>query len=206
MGTSNKSTVGPEIDECVDELIERVFRAHVKNLMNEHVRLQGPHEEQRRGPRIAHTENAGLGGATEVLGHDLQSATRRCICVARIERQHDRRLTARIHVDSKILRECALHERDELLCQIAQHLPRILRGVNGGEIEHERRHRERMRPHRSGEQGLLCRVVAKNGRSGDLQLGPDVGERCLLEAFRSKDATRGVEHFLAVDRRWAAHL
>jgi hypothetical protein len=198
--------MSPEIDERVDVVIERVLGCHVQNLMKKDVRLQRSHEEKRRGSRIAHAQNAGFLRAPEVVRDDRQAASRRRIRVARIERQNDRRLRARVHVDSEILGQRPSDERHELLRHVAEDDSGIGVRVNRRQLNDERGNRERLRAHRRTEQRLLRRVMTQDRGCGHFQLSTDVGQRRLLESLRCEDAARGVQEMRGTDRRRPAHL
>jgi hypothetical protein len=71
-------------------LVERVrLRRDVEHLVQQHVRLQRPHEQQRRCARVFDADAPRLGGAAEVIGHDDEPPPRRRVLVAHVERQDD---------------------------------------------------------------------------------------------------------------------
>jgi hypothetical protein len=178
----------------------------VKYLMNEDVRLERTHEEKGRGARIAHAQHACRLGALEVLRHDLQPAPRRRIRVARVERQNDRCLGAREHVDGKVLGERPLHERHELLGQPAKNDARIGRRIRGGQLEDELRDFDTPRLHGRGEERLLAGVMTEDGCGRYLHLPGDVGERRGLEALVGEYPPRGLEKAITLNDCRPAHL
>ena len=78
--------------------------------------------------------------------------------------------------------------------------------LDRSELEDERRNSESLRLHRSREERLLGGEMPQDGRGRDLQLGPDIGERRLLESFRCEHAAGGVEEILGADCRRPSHL
>lgn len=196
----------PQVDQRIDVVGEGIDGRYVENLMQEHVRLQRSHEKESCRTRVPNAHHARALGSPEVFGHDLQPASRRGVGIARIERQDDRRLRPRVHVDREILGERLLHERHELLGHAAKHDARVRRGIDIRELENELGHRDPMRTHRVREQLLLAWKVAKDGCCRDVQLRGDVGERRRLETLRREYLSRGLEQFLASDERWPAHL
>jgi len=76
---ATNTSLGPQLDERVDVLAERVLRRHVQDLVDEDIRLERSHEEQRRGTRVADADDARLGRAAEVAFHDAQAAARRAV-------------------------------------------------------------------------------------------------------------------------------
>lgn len=119
--------------------------------MDEHVRLEGAHEDERRGAGIADAQNARRLRSLEVLRDDLQAAAGRRVGIARVERQNDRGLRAGKHVDGEVLRERALDEGHELLGDMTQHHARVGRGIDCGEVEDELRNLDAARLHGRGE-------------------------------------------------------
>jgi hypothetical protein len=173
--------------------------------VKEDVRLQRSHEEERGGARVLHPDDAGLGGAAEVVGDDGQAAARRRVFAADVEGKDDRRLRAAVHVDGEVLGDGAGDERHELLGQAAEDDARILGAAGGLQPDDARRQLDVARAHGRSEEGLLGRDVAQHRGRRDLQLGRDVGEGGGLEAFGGEDAARGLEELLAGDGRWTAH-
>ena len=178
----------------------------MKDLMKEDVRLQRSHEQQRGGARIANVQHAGGLRAPEVLGHDLQTAARGRVGIARIERQHDGRLRARKHVHGEVFGERRLNEGHELLRQTPEHDPRVGRRVHSGQLEDEGRNGDALGPHRRGEQGLLAREVPQDGRGRDVELGRDVRERGGFESLVREHASCGIEQRFAADDGRPSHL
>ena len=186
----------PETDERVDVVIDGIGR-NVQDVVQKHVRVDGAHEEARGRSRVVDGDDAGPGGAAEVVLHDFDAAPRRALFVAR---KH-----ARVHEDGEVLAQDALRKRDELLGNVAKHDPRIRTGIDRRELHDEPRRLHRQM-HRLGEQLLLRRDVTEDGRRSDLQLARDVGERRRLIAFRGEDVARDGEELIAVDGRRTAHL
>src|SRR5437016_10837142 len=145
--TSNGS-VGPEVDEGVDVVVQRIrLRRDVEDVVKEDVRLQRAHEEEGGGARFFHMQDAGLGGAAEVVGDDAEAAARRGVVVADVEGENDRRLRAAVHVDGEVLGDRAGDEGDELLGQAAKHDARILGAAGGLETDDARRQLDVPRAH-----------------------------------------------------------
>jgi hypothetical protein len=155
---------------------------------------------------MADADHAGLSGAAEVLGDDLQAAARGCVRIARIERQDDGGLRTREHVDGEVFGDGPLDEWNELLGQPAQDDARIGGRIDGGKLRDERRDGNAGRPHGLGEQRPLARHMPQNRRRSDLQLRCDIGEGGGLEALGCKDPPRRIEELLAPDDRWPSHL
>jgi hypothetical protein len=173
--------------------------------VKEDVRLQRSHEEERGGARVLHADDAGFGGAAEVVGDDGQAAARRRVVVADVERKDDRRLRAAVHVDGEVLGDGAGDEGDELLGQPAQDDARVLGAAGGLQPDDARWQLDVPRTHGRREEGLLRRNVAEDGGGRDFELGSDVGERGGFKAFGGEDAARGLEELLAGDRRRPTH-
>jgi hypothetical protein len=119
--------------------------------MDEDVRLQGSHEQQRSCARIPHAESACGFRTAEIVGDDLEALARRRVRIAGIERQHDRSLRAGKHVHREVLGKRALHEGNKLFSETAQDDPRIGRRVDLRKLQDERRHRDAPRGHRRRE-------------------------------------------------------
>lgn len=186
--------------------MERIRRlGDVEDLVKEDVGLQRSHEEERRGARVLHVQDAGLGGAAEVVGDDAQAAARRGVVVADVEGKDDGRLRTAVHVDGEVLGDGAGDEGDELLRQAPQHDTRILGAASGLEPDDAGRQLDVPRAHGRGEEGLLGGDVAEDGGRGDVELRGDVGEGRGFEAFGGEDAAGGLEDLLAGDGRRAAH-
>lgn len=174
--------------------------------MEEDVSLQRPHEEQRRGARIADPQTAGGGGTAEVVGDDGEAAARRAVGL--VERQDQRRPPrVLVHGDDDAGGDDPLGERDELLGDAAEDGARIGVGGGGGELEDAgRRLEHRTALHGLVEEGVLGVDVAEERRGGDVQLAGDVGQGGGGEAFGGEDAAGGVEDLIAADARGASHL
>jgi len=170
--------------------------------MEEDVALQGAHEEQGRGARIANAQPAGGGGAAEVAGDDGEAAARRAVALG-IERQDQRGVLGHDDVAADHLRG----ERDELLGDAAEDDARIFGGRGGGQRQDARRRLDDLRAaHGLGEERVLRANVAEERRGGDVQLAGDVGQGGGGEALGGKDAAGGIEDLIAADARGAAHL
>jgi hypothetical protein len=174
-------------------------------VVKKNVRLQRAHEEERGGARFFDVQDAGLGGAAEVVGDDAKAAARRRVVVADVEGKDDRGLRAPVHVDGEVLGDGAGDEGNELLRQAAQHDARVLGAAGGLETDDAGRQLDVPRAHGGGEEGLLGRDVAEDRGGGDVELGGDVGEGGGFEAFRGEDFSRRVKETFARDRRRAAH-
>jgi len=173
--------------------------------VKEDVRLQRSHEEERGGARFLHVQDAGLGGAAEVVGDDAEAAAGRGVVVADVEGKDDGRLRAAVHVDGEVLGDGLGDERHELLGQTAQDDARILGAAGGLEMDDGGRQLDVPRAHGRGEEVLLRPRVAQDGGGRDVELGGDVGEGGGLEAFLGEDAPGGLEELLAGDGGGAAH-
>lgn len=173
--------------------------------MEKDVGLQRSHEEQRRGARVFDAQDAGLGGAAEVVGDDAQAAARRRVLGTDVERQHDRRLRAAVHVDGEVLGDGVGDEGNELFGEAAENDARILRAAGDLQLDDGRRKLDVPRAHGRGEESLLRMRVAEEGGGGDAELVSDVGERGGLETFRGEDAAGSLEEAFTGDRRRPAH-
>ena len=151
-------------------------------------------------------KDARLLRAAKVFGDDLQPTPRRRFGIARIERQNDRSLRTREHVDRKVLRECSLHKGNELLGEPAENNRRVRGRVDGRKFENERGDHDALGTHRRGEEGLLAWKMPQDGCSGDVQFAGDIRERRGLEPFARKDAPRRFKQPVSLDDRRAAHL
>ena len=174
-------------------------------MVKENVRLQRAHEEEGGGARFFHVQDAGLGGAAEVVGDDAEASARRGVVVADVEGKDDRRLRAAVHVDGEVLSDRAGDEGDELLGQAAKYDARILGAAGGLEADDAGRQLDVPRAHGGRKEGLLGGNVAKDGGGGDAELGGDVGEGGGLEALLGEDASRRFQKMFASDRRRTAH-
>jgi hypothetical protein len=201
-GTSNRPS-RPELDQRVDELREGVLGDQVEDLVQRHVRVERPHEEERRGARIVDAHAAGRGGAGEVVRDDRDAAAGRAVGRVGVER-HDERPRPPVHVDDDVLGDALLGERHEPLREAAQHGARVvLRGVHTLELGDERWNAP---THRGEEERLLRAEVPEDGRRRDAELAGDVGERRAVEALRRERLARRREDLIAADPRGSAHL
>lgn len=173
--------------------------------MEKDVGLQRSHEQQRRRARVFDANDAGLGGAAEVVGNDAQAAARRRVLGADVERQDDRRLRAAVHVDGEVLGDRVRDERHEFLGQPPQHDARILGTAGGLEMDDGGGHLDVPRAHGRGEKRLLRLRVAQQRRRREAELRGDVGEGRGLEAFRRENAAGGLENIVAADGGRASH-
>jgi len=173
--------------------------------MDDHVRLQRAHEQQRERARIAAAHGAGVHGALEVAGDDRQSAPRRTVSGVGVER-NDQRPRPLVHVDGDVLGDELLGERDEALGDPSEHDARIGPGVEPVEIEDEIGRGSDPRTHRGAEELLLRARVPQHRRGRDAQLAGDVGERGRVEAFRREHVPRRLQQLLPRDPRRPSHL
>lgn len=171
--------------------------------MNEHVGLELADEEKGHRARVAAADRAGVHGPTEVVRGDAQAAARRCLLLMRVERNDE---GGRVHVHGDGRTDDGGHERDELLGEAAQDDARVGRGVDAGEVFDERRNGEGPRAHRRGEELLLARAVAEEGRGRDVERSGDLGEGRRGEAALGERGPGGVEDLIAGDAGRAAHL
>jgi hypothetical protein len=174
--------------------------------MKEDVGLQRSHEEKRRRARVSYVDDAGRGGALEVVGDGSQGATGRAGLVARIERQHDRGAGALMHVDRDVFADRLLQKGNRLRSQPPENDAGIVAGVRSRQFENEVGRGHARRTHRLGEKSLLAVGVAEQSGGRHLQLAGNVGERCGLESLLGEDPSRGLQELMALDRRRAAHL
>jgi hypothetical protein len=174
-------------------------------VVKEDVRLQRAHEEEGGGARFFHVQDAGLGGAAEVIGDDAEASARRGVVVADVEGKDDRGLRAAVHVDGEVLSDRAGDEGDELLGQAAEHDARILGAAGCLEADDAGRQLDVPRAHGGGKEGLLGGDVAQDRGGGNAELGGDVGEGGGFEALLGEDTPRRFQEAFAGDRRRAAH-
>ena len=173
--------------------------------MNEDVRDERAHEEQRGGPRILDADDAGRVRAAEVAGDVLQSAARRAVVVARIEGKHERRVAACVHRRHEVLRDGLARERHPLLGHLSEHDARVAGGIDV--LEPANAFRQRDAPaHRCVEQRLLRLEVPEHRGRSDVQLRGDIGERGSGETLLGEHGAGGVEDLVAADGRRSAHL
>jgi hypothetical protein len=173
--------------------------------MQHHVRLQGAHEKERRGPGIAFPDHSRLHGAAEVVGDDRQTAAWRTVGGIGIERD-DQRTGAVVHVDGDVLGDDFFGEGNEVLSDRAQDDARICPGIDMDELENEIRRAGDARAHRRLEQLLFRVEVTQDGRGGHAQLRRDIGERGALESLYREHPAGGFTNLLPADARRAAHL
>ena len=204
--TSHDCAAGPQIDERIDVAIERIwFRKNVQHAMDHHVRLERPHEQQRKGARIAAADDARVHRPSKVISDDGKDAARRAVLRIGIERHHER-TRALMHVDGDILGNDLFHERHETLGDASKDHARIAARVDVLEIEDELRRRGDARAHRRAEEVLLRPRMPQDGRGSNAQLARDVGECRGIEAFGREHAPCGFQELLAGDPRRPAHL
>jgi hypothetical protein len=164
----------PEIEERIDVVIERIGRLDdFEYVMNEDVRQQRSHEEERRGARVFDLDDAGFLGAAEVARDDLQATLRRTVFGARIKRHDQRRVRLLVHGDDEVRHDHRSRERHPLLGHAAKHDPRIGRGVDGLQVDNALRQRH-IGVHRRFEKGLLGVEVPQDRRGGDTELPGDI--------------------------------
>lgn len=176
--------------------------------MNQHVRLERSHEEERRGVRVFRLDHARFDGALEVVGDDAQAAPRRTVVALWIEGDDQGGLArALVHGHGDARADDPAHEGDESLGEPAEHDARILGGVGLQQLEDAARWTDQLTlVHRRVEEVLLGLEVAEDRRWGDGEAPGDVGEGRAVEAAGGECVTRGVEDLIAVDARLAAHL
>lgn len=172
--------------------------------MEEDVRVKGAEEEQGGRARIVEADDAGGGGAAEVVGQDLHAPARRAVRLVGIKGNHERARAA-VHVDREVRGDRVLHEGNEVLGEGAEHDARIGGRIDVRQLGHELRHFDLGRTHGLGEQGLLRFDVAEDGGGGDAELLRDVGERRGLVALGGEDAGGGGEELGAGDAGRASH-
>lgn len=167
--------------------------------------MQRSHEQQRRGAGIGGADAARFDGAAEVVRHQHQAAARRAVGIVAVEGDDELR-RARLHVDGHGGADDALGEGDELFGQRTQHQARVLlRRVDAGQRDDERRRRGEAGGHGGGKEGLLRGEVPQDGGGGDAQGLGDVGQRGAVEALLGEDAAGGFEDVVAGDAWRAAH-
>ncbi len=173
--------------------------------MHQHVRLQGTHEQKRRGARIAGTNHSSFHGPAKVIGDDRQASPRRAVGVLRIE-WHDQRARAVVHVDGDVLGDHFLGEGDEFLGDPAQYGPRVLTGINMCELEDEVGGGGDPGAHREVEELELRVDVTQHCGRGHSQLCRDIGEGGGLEALQSEDPPGSLQKLFVRNAWWPAHL
>jgi hypothetical protein len=173
--------------------------------MDEDVADERAHEHERGGGGILDVDDPGLFRAMEVAGHDPQSAAGRTVFGARLERQNERPLRVVMELYRDVLRNRVRRERNPSHSEISQNDARIGRRVNGLEVEHALRQRDR-RAHRVVEEGLLRSGVAEESRRRHAELSGDVCQSGGVEASGGEAAPGGVEQLVPSDAWWSAHL
>lgn len=197
----------PQIDQRIDVDGQRIrLWCDIENLVKEHVRIERAHEQQGCGPGVADADDASLRGTPKIVRDDAQAALRRCVVGPRIKRQHQVCSGAAVHVNRQVFGDGLLDEGDESLRELSKHDARVAGSLDSSELFDDLWHVEARGPHRLSEEGLLGRVVAEEGRGGDVQLSGDVRQGGGLEALLGKDPPGGIQKLLAADGRRTAHL
>jgi len=152
-------------------------------VVEEHVTLQGAHEQECARSRISHVHRARLVGAGEVSGEQQKRTARGRVLCRRIKRQLQRRphrILAHGYDDPR--REDARDERYDLLGDTAEDDSRIRLRVDVRELQDRDRRIERLaRGHRLSEQSLFRFDAAENRGRCHAKRRPDFRERRLLE-------------------------
>lgn len=110
------------------------------------------------------------------------------------------------HVHGEVVRECPLHEGDELFREVPEHDARVGCRIDGGQLEDECRNLDPLRLHRGREEGLFAGKVTQYRGRGDLQLRGNAGESGSFETSACEDAPRGFQKLLPLNCRRPAHL
>lgn len=187
--------------------MERVDGSDVEDVMDEDVRLELAHEEQRHRPRAAAADRAGVHGPAEVVGEDAQAAARRRFGAAGIERHDDGGLArAEVHLHGDGGADHVLHERHDLLGETAQDDARVCGAVDGRQLFDARRDGDLASARGGGEELLLRGEVPQKRGRRDADFAGHVGQRRAGEAARGEGPAGGVEDLIAADARWTAHL
>jgi hypothetical protein len=177
----------------------------VHDVVDEHVRDQRAHEQQRRRTRILDVDDACVVRAAEVVRDDLQAAPRRTVLTARVERHHEGRVRALVHAEHDVLDDRLARERNPLFRYMPKDDARIRRRVDCFEVDNARRQFDTA-AHGRVEQRLLRLEVPEHRRRRDAEVGGDVGERGGREALLRERGARCLKDLLAADRRWTSHL
>ena len=193
----------PQVDERVDVVVERIGRRDVQDPVQKDVRLERPHEEQRRRARVANADDARLGGAAEVALDDVQAAAGRTVGGLGVERDDERGLG--VHVDRDVQADHFLGEGDELLGDAAQHEARVGARVNLLQVGDDGR-QAAAAGHGLEEELLLRLDVAQERGGGDAELSGDVGQGGVAETLGGEDAAGDVQEPIAGDGGRASHL
>jgi hypothetical protein len=207
-GTSgDDGSLGPEIDEGIDVLEERVgFGGDADEVVEGDVRVDRAHEQEGGGAGVKVPDAAGVHGPAEVVGDEGDTLTRGAVRVVAVERE-DELLGPGLHEDGHGLADDALAEGDEAAGQRAEHIARIfLGGVDVLQLEDEARRRGHARLHGGGEEGLLAVEVAEDGGGRDPELAGDVGQRGAVEALFAEDAAGRLEEGVAGDACGSSYL
>ncbi len=187
--------------------MERVNRSDVEDLVDEDVRLELPHKEQRHRPRVAAADRSGIHGAAEVIGEDAQPAPRRRLSAGGVEGHDDGGLArAEVHLHDDGGADHALHEGHDLLGEAAQDDARIGRCVDGGQLFDARRDGDLAAAGGGGEELLLRLEMPQERGRGDADVLGHIGERGAGEAAGDEGPAGGIEDLIAADARWTAHL
>jgi hypothetical protein len=206
-GTStafDDGAAGPEVEQRVDELVEGIrLRGDAQDLVQEDVRLQRSHEDEGGSARVAGADDAGRGGAAEIVGDDAQPLARRRVALRRLEGKDDGARLA-VHVEGEVLLQRVLDEGNEMLGDVSEDRSRIGLGVGRFEGADEVGNFDAA-AHRGVEQLLLRLAVPQHGGRGDVQFAGDVGERGGLETLRGEDAAGGLEELIAGNGRRPSH-
>ncbi|MEO8382061.1 MAG: hypothetical protein ABI779_20540 [Acidobacteriota bacterium] len=201
--TSANDTIGPEIDEGVDVLLERVGGGELEDLVDEDVGLELSEKEERERPRIDAADSAGFDGAAEVLAEDADGATGRDLFVVPVKGNDERR-GVHLHGDGRA--DHRVEERDHASCEVAQDRPGIGLGVEVGQGGDELRHDDGARAHGRAEEELFGCEVPQDGSGRDAESAGDVSERGRRKPPCGEGRARGVEDLIAADPRRPAHL
>src|SRR5450432_2261875 len=107
----NDRSPRPHVDQSVDVVGERISRFDGSQyLMKKDVRQKRSHEEKSRCARILDADDTRFVRATEIAGDDLQTAPRRTVVVAWIERDHESRIRLFVHAEHEVLADRRLRE------------------------------------------------------------------------------------------------
>ena len=206
MCLGNDRSMGPEIEERVDVVVERIRRFESPQyVVDEDVGQQRPHEQERRGAGIVDADHSGLTRAVEVAGDELQAAFRRTVFLARIERHDERGVRLLMHRDDEVLHDRRAREREPFLRDASQHDTRVCGRIHIRKVD-EARGQLNARTHGRVEESLLGVEVPQHGRRSDLQLPGDVRERRRCEALLREELTGDLQDLLIADCRRPAHL
>lgn len=198
--------VGPEIDQRVDVVVERI-RGNAEDVVKQNVGVKRADEKPGGGAMIADANRPGIDGTFEILLHDADSTPRRRVFGLRIEWNDQRRvLRVAVHLDGERHRDHAANERDELRRHAPEHDARVVSGIGGRQSGDARRQFDRTIQHRLGEQCTLAGKVTEDRRGSDPHAGGDLREGRRLEALRGKTGAGALEKACPIDGRRPAHL